>query len=298
MSFVLPGLMKGIHTAYMSLLALVFILTVVSIGMRGCTYYMAPEEERPYLPLYDRLKPSGIEGHGYGVLGTFCIAAGVVIYSGRKRIRRFMYMGKISYFLEFHIFLCLAGPMLVLYHTTFKFGGLVAVSFWSMAAVVVSGVVGRYLYTQIPRGIQGNELSAADLERERGSLENTLREKYGVASGLLATIDALALPPGPIDRMSWSDVLRFFIMQDLTRRRALHRTIRAAERRLSHKAAHALRRLAARRLVLARRIAFLQRFRQMFQYWHVIHLPFSIIMFVILLVHVAVAVIFGYTWIF
>jgi hypothetical protein len=29
--------------------------------------------------------------------------------------------------------------------TTFKIGGLVAVSFWSMVAVVASGVLGRYL---------------------------------------------------------------------------------------------------------------------------------------------------------
>ncbi len=290
--------MKGLHAAYLSLLVLLFILTVAAIGLRGYGYYMTPEEERPYHAQYERLKPSGVEGHGYGVIGTMCIVAGVAIYSGRKRIRRFMYAGKISYFLEFHIFLCLAGPVLVLYHTTFKFGGLVAVSFWSMAAVVVSGVIGRYLYTQIPKGIHGNELSAAELERERGSLETTLRESYGVGPDLLKSIDALAAPPVPVEKMSWGTVLSFFVVQDLTRRRALHRAVRTAEQRLSHRAARSLRHLAVRRLVLSRRIAFLQRFRRMFQYWHVIHLPFSIIMFVILFVHIAVAVIFGYTWIF
>jgi hypothetical protein len=38
--------------------------------------------------------------------------------------------------------------------------------------------------------------------------------------------------------------------------------------------------------------------KQIFHYWHVVHLPFSVIMFVILLIHVAVTVAFGYTWIF
>ena len=290
--------MKGFHAAYVLLLFALFALSASAIGARGCSYYSAPEEERPYHLRYDRLKPSGVEGHGYGVIGTLCIVAGVVIYSGRKRIRRFMYAGKIRYFLEFHIFLCLAGPMLVLYHTTFKFGGLVAVSFWSMAAVVVSGVIGRYLYTQIPRGIHGNELSAAELERERIALTATLQEAYAVGPGVLAAIDVLAAPPMPVERMSWSNIFRYFIVQDFTRRQALRRAFRKAEERMSHKTARSLRRLALRRLVLSRRIAFLQRFRQMFQYWHVVHLPFSIVMFVILLIHTAVAVTFGYTWIF
>jgi len=36
----------------------------------------------------------------------------------------------------------------------------------------------------------------------------------------------------------------------------------------------------------------------MFRYWHAFHLPLAILMFVILAVHIAVAILFGYTWIF
>lgn len=52
------------------------------------------------------------------------VMIGVMTYSFRKRVRAFNQIGKIKYFLEFHIFLCLLGPMLVLFHTTFKFGGM------------------------------------------------------------------------------------------------------------------------------------------------------------------------------
>ena len=48
-----------------------------------------------------------------------------------------------KHWLEFHIFLCTVGPLLVLYHTAFKFGGIVSVSFWSMVLVVLSGVAGK-----------------------------------------------------------------------------------------------------------------------------------------------------------
>ena len=57
--------------------------------------------------------------------------------------------------------------------------------------------------------------------------------------------------------------------------------------------------VAARdKALLVRKIAFFDTARALFQYWHVIHLPFSIIMFLILIVHVPLTVSLGYTWIF
>ena len=64
---------------------------------------------------------------------------GVGFYMARKRFRSLGRVGLLKHWLEFHIFLCSLGPVLVLYHTTFKFGGLVALSFWSMVAVFLSG---------------------------------------------------------------------------------------------------------------------------------------------------------------
>ena len=52
------------------------------------------------------------------------------------------------------------------------------------------------------------------------------------------------------------------------------------------------------KLVLQRRIKILLSMQRLFKYWHVAHLPFAIIMFLILIVHVGVAVVFGYNWIF
>jgi hypothetical protein len=132
----------------------------VALGLRGCGYYSTPVSERPFHPQYEVLKPSGLESHGYGVIGTLLIIVGVTSYSSRKRLRLLRTAGSMRTFLEVHIFLCLVGPTLVLFHTTFKFGGLVAVSAWSMMAVVLSGIVGRYLYTvQNVRGRMSLEIT-------------------------------------------------------------------------------------------------------------------------------------------
>jgi hypothetical protein len=289
---------KDIHLAYVVFLFGVAILGAVIIGVQGASYYTTPMEERPFHPQYDSLKPTGIEGHGFGIVGSLMITAGVIMYSSRKRARALANLGKIKYFLEFHIFLCLLGPILVVYHTTFKFGGLVAVSFWSMTAVVLSGFVGRYFYVQIPRGIHGNELSIAELQKENAAIADVLTKQLGLSADFLTWIDAIALPQKEAARMTMMEVINFFIINDMTRRSKLHAIFARLEQRGMQKSVtHRLKEVAARRITLNRRIAFLQQFKLIFHYWHVVHLPFSVVMFVILFIHVGVAIAFGYTWI-
>ena len=161
--------------------------------------------------------------------------------------------------------------------------GLVAVSFWSMVAVVASGVVGRYLYVQIPKGIKGNELSVVDLEQENKKIAETLETRYRLDPLFLRTVDAMALPSRPANGMTSLEVLDFFFLQSMARRRKLRRAFSEVERSVDPGLIRPVRRLVRRRIAYLRRIAFLSQFRQMFHYWHVIHLPFAIIMFVIML---------------
>lgn len=286
------------HRFFVLFLFSLGILTAVSIPLRNYDYYFLPEEEKPFHDRYTELKPSGIESHGYGIIGSAMIVFGVAMYSSRKRVRAFNQIGKIKYFLEFHIFLCLVGPMLVMYHTTFKFGGIVAVSFWSMTAVVLSGIVGRYIYVQIPKGIQGNELDIKELEETNTNLRKQLEEVYGLDEIDLKKIDSLALPKQQ-QSTSIISLLLFFIVGDITLRPRLNKIVRHLHSRsVSTSTIHSVTVIAGERIKLMRRIQFLEHLKHYFHYWHVIHLPFTIIMFSILLVHVGVAIAFGYTWVF
>ena len=55
--------------------------------------------------------------------------------------------------------------------------------------------------------------------------------------------------------------------------------------------------LVRNELSLNRKIGRLQLMQDLFRYWHVAHLPFAIVMLIIMIVHVAVTIIFGYRWI-
>ena len=91
---------------------LVFTITtaVFSVGIYGMGYYLTPVQERPLRTDYVRMKPSGSYSHGLGILGAAMLVVGVSTYSSRKRIRALWNLGKLSQWLEFHIFLCLLGP--------------------------------------------------------------------------------------------------------------------------------------------------------------------------------------------
>jgi hypothetical protein len=52
------------------------------------------------------------------------------------------------------------------------------------------------------------------------------------------------------------------------------------------------------KLILSRRISLYRSMQKLFKYWHVAHLPFAMIMFFIMVVHIAVTILFGYKWVF
>ena len=286
------------HQVFFWFLFLIASVTVLAIGLRNFDFYTLSFEERPFHERYEYLKPSGFESHGYGIVGSSMIIFGVAMYSSRKRIRALRNVGSIKYFLEFHIFLCLLGPALVLYHTTFKFGGLVAVSFWSMTAVALSGIVGRYLYVQIPKGIKGDELTVKELEEESAVFYRVLSDDYGIDPVDIRKIDALASPK-QTRGVSIASLVTFFIVNDLTRRGRLKKIVLHLHgKSVDAATVKKIISIANERIKLLRRVHFLEQVKNLFHYWHVIHLPFSIIMFVILFIHVGVAITFGYTWVF
>ena len=78
----------------------------------------------------------------------------------------------------------LAAPLLVALHSAFKFGGLAGMAYWIMMAVVVSGIVGRYLYAQIPRSRKDAELSLAELQKMNAQLGEDLRTQKLIGEGV------------------------------------------------------------------------------------------------------------------
>lgn len=125
---------------------------------------------------------SGLFGHLIGVFGFILMLMTEILYTLRKR-SRMAHWGRMSSWLEFHIFTGLVGPFMVLIHSSWKFNGLAGVVMLLTVIIVVSGFIGRYIYTAVPRSADGIEIETAEIEAQIVSLENTVRAMSGASSG-------------------------------------------------------------------------------------------------------------------
>jgi hypothetical protein len=268
---------------WLSLVAGAAITAWILVDLDGWRYYTTPLGVRGYLPMHKVLRPTGRVAHLLGVAGGLMMLVPVA-YALRKRVRALSRLGSMHAWLEVHIFCGLVGPLLVTFHTSFKFNGVVSVAYWMMVVVALSGVVGRYLYVRIPRTVRGLELTRDDIVRR--------------AAALRADLEALALP-API-RAEVAAVERAFDTGAVGPAAAMWLAWRArwrTRRALDAERAAFLRdalALVRERVVLERRLAVLDRTRRLFALWHVLHVPLVWLMFAIAALHVGITLYLGY----
>ncbi len=287
---------KTAHRIYIFGLSIIVIIVLAAILNKGYAYYKISLEERFFHQDHTTLKPSGILGHGMGILGSALMILGVSFYMLRKRYRIFSRIGVLKHWLEFHIFLCTLGPILVLFHTSFKFGGIVAISFWSMVAVFLSGIVGRFIYIQIPRSIEGRELSLTEIRDMKGDIGEALTGSAQLdETSYKVIVDAIKVKPEFRQSNFFTRSFRNS-MENLS----TIRTVKATLRKNNLPKAQRLQvlSLVKNEMSLNRRIERLVVMQNLFKYWHVAHLPFALVMLIIMIIHVAVTIVFGYKWIF
>lgn len=262
----------------------------------GLSFYLTPYVERPHHVDYRLLRPAGFRSHGLGILGTVMMLL-LFLYSARKRIRFFRGLGHVAKWLKVHIFFGIMGPLFVILHSTFKVNGLISISFWSMIAVAMSGVLGRYLYMKIPHNMLGRELSYDELNQKRALLNRHLKKHYKVPVKLLGEIEQVT-QRRDLESMSIFFVFYYLIKDDLTRRNKLKKLVLdySSEMHLSGNEMREFLQAIHVKAKMDGETFLWKRIHSLFHYWHVIHKPFAYIMLLIMFVHVVVSIMMGYTW--
>lgn len=284
------------HKIFIFLLIIIVIVTFAIILNKGISYYNTSMEERFFHAEHNSLKPSGIIGHGLGIIGSLLMIFGMLSYMVRKRYHVLSRWGLLKHWLEFHIFLCTLGPMMVLFHTSFKFGGIVSISFWSMVAVFVSGIIGRFIYIQIPRSIEGRELSLNEVRDMRFDICEFLKSNNRLNEEAYQVIlSAIAIKKDG----TYSNSFGKFINRYINDFRVLGNVRKVLKKNeLLPGEIKKIVGFVKKDISLSRKIERLNTMQKLFNYWHVAHLPFALVMLIIMVIHVAVTIVFGYKWIF
>lgn len=291
------------HRLRLRLAVVMAVIAVTALTAYGWNYYLLNAAERPFSPKHELLKPSGAVAINLGV-GGFGMFLVIFLYPLRKRIKWLARVGSAKHWLDFHVILGLTAPVIIAFHASFKFHGIAGIAFWIMLSVALSGVIGRYVYAQIPRSLSSAELSLKELTEAERTLASELSGQSVLSADDLnklfnvptpeqvqamplyrAVLTMLALDIGRpfhiarlrIRVLGWAGVMRFGGLVQ-TRDVELENAIR----------------ITRTKATLAKRISFLERSQQVFHLWHVVHRPFSYSFIVLALVHIVVVLVLGF----
>jgi len=228
---------------------------------------------------------SDLFGHTIGILGFILMLMAETLYTLRKRSRSARW-GRMSSWLQFHIFTGLVGPYMVLLHTSWKFNGLAGVVMLLTVIIVASGFMGRYIYTSVPRTTEGIEIEASELEKQMRATDNELQnwlashpELYRALSKRLASTSISSGNRLVFGRAfeEWNARIRWWRESSRMDRNARMQAIQLNE-------------LLNRERLLRRQLASMALSRRLLGLWHAIHIPVGMVLFVAAFIHIIAAI--------
>jgi len=262
------------------------------LTMHGLSYYQLSPAERLRSPLHQALRPAGIWGHGVGIVATGFMLSNF-LYALRKRWKGLASLGSIRSWLDFHVFVGFMSPLVIAFHAAFRSNNLLASgTSTALAVVVLTGIIGRFIYGVVPAA-GGQALDLADLlgdwERIRAGVEPLVAQMGNPQA--LRTLLAEASSPA-----HGGSILRIFPLLTTSALRTRWRIFRV-RRLFEDRTVYAEIRDGYLRLQRLRlQIAFYSGLKGLLSGWRVFHAALAGFLVVAIALHIAVSLYLGYGW--
>lgn len=236
--------------------------------------------------------------YNIGLIGGLLMLS-LLLYPLRKRIHALERLGKMESWFRFHMVAGITGPLLVLFHTTFRTGSLNgAMALYAMLLVACSGVVGRFIYRHIHRGLYGNQLTLAGAAAELKECAENVRSVFALRPDIEPRLKAFQDAAFDLSGSWQSRAWRFVSLRWRSQRLA---------KQIRHDAKNALRKQfrkqggRRREVIVNYRLAReqvdryldsvvkasqLSVWEKLFSFWHVVHIPFLYLLVFSGVVHV------------
>lgn len=256
----------------------------------GWGYFIASPEAQAEHELHGLLGAGAPLGVALGFLGAGLMLV-MLLYTVRKYLARVAWLGPVPAWLRFHIVCGVMGPVMVLLHAGVSLPrGLVAVAFWCMVLVALSGGFGRYVYSFFPRSAAGRHTDLARSREALAALRGRLVESTASVRG--AQVAALVHLARDLtqDASSLGDLIRL----DREVRRRKRKVVKLlADLPLEPAQRDEAKELIFGQLGVGRALATWDVSRKFFRYWHLFHQPLARAMYLLIGVHVGTSLFFG-----
>jgi hypothetical protein len=273
--------------------ATLFVIGVAVLALlawKGRHYYPLPQRARMSSPLHRSLRSAGPWGHGVGIAATLFMLSNF-LYVARKHLRALRGLGDMRSWLHFHVFVGFMSPLVIAFHAAFQSRNLLATgTAGALVIVVVTGLVGRYIYGLVPSAGE----QAVEIEELQASFVRLRDEVAPVLERVKnpRQVEAiLARATEPVVRRSVVALLLAFPFQalraraDLLRVRALFPTRDAFDD--FREAYQRLRRLRVQ-------IGFFGSLRTLLGAWRIFHASLAVFLVLVIAAHIGVALYLGY----
>lgn len=232
-------------------------------------------------------------GYWLGIAGGILMLI-LIAYPLRKRWRAFSSLGRVAGWFRLHMVLGILGPALVVLHTNFKLGSLNSrLALFTMLVVVASGIVGRYLYAKVHRGLYGAQSNLRDVLADVSALKLGLGSALANDTKMMAELETFVPDPahaGVLKGLSSTLLTGFRTRAARARMMAIARRHLAQDKVLSRRERRRRRRQISRHLRLyfaavkkAERLAL---FERIFGLWHHLHMPLFILLALTVTLHI------------
>ncbi len=214
-------------------------------------------------------------GYWIGVAGALQMAT-LLLYPLRKNWRVMHNWGDIRIWFRLHMTFGITGPLFILTHSTLHFGSTNAVvAFVSMSIVALSGLIGRYLYVHLHKGVYGEKQTLHEIRELAFKNEHALTGLPAAVSTQLHQFELAMFA----DVGAWQSLRRFWRAPHHGKA-ALQQALRALPVDIAKQHFAHIKKFTDS-VIRATQFQFYER---LFSLWHVAHIPF-----VFLLVFTAIA---------
>jgi hypothetical protein len=237
-------------------------------------------------------------GYNLGLVGGLMMLS-LLLYPVRKRTRFMNRLGSMQAWFKYHQAAGIVGPLLVLFHSTFRIGSMNArVALYAMILVATSGLIGRFLYRHIHKGMYGQHLNMRDAEEDLNRSTEDVRSIFAAYPQIETQLKEFRVMAFAHEPNLGARIWRFITMKSrghrlsLSVRNQIKKALSQAKResRLTRN-----QRILTYQLAKQKTDAFvdavceasqLSSWERMFSLWHVLHVPFLYLLVISGIVHV------------
>jgi hypothetical protein len=234
-------------------------------------------------------------GFYLGVVGSVMML-GLLAYPLRKHVRFMHRWGALKNWFRIHMIMGIVGPILVLFHSTFHLRSTNAtVALFSMLGVVISGIIGRFIYTKIHYGLYGRRATLGKIQSEFAGHSNDAKSRLHFAPRVEQWLQSFERDSMQLDR-SFTSHLFSPLTIGLKRSILAFRCARELRRILKSErhpefrggASDAIR-LSSSYLRECERVAQFSTYERFFSLWHMLHVPLIYLLAASTIFHIVAA---------